>query len=449
MVGKNGCRVFFFVVILVTGSAFVFMNHSTANDDPFNTFREQVALEPEAREPLAGSRSDVTAISSEAGALVAIDRAGEVLYFNDSHDGYWDIDPNPEGETTVTYSATEKVKNSSLCRPLGRENYCVRQMIERMNLTTGNVTRLYSRIDPRYHYSEWHDVQQVNESHYVVADMFSDEVFIVNTTSGLVVWEWNAQNHLSLDTGNEYPKDWVHLNDVELLPDGRIMVSLRNQDQVVFLSKEGKVIDEFTLGREDEHSILYEQHNPDYIPEEKGGPAVLVADSENNRIVEYQWSDSTSWSQSWSWRDNQVQWPRDADRLPNAHTLITDTHGGRVIEIDRRGDIVWSIDVPLAYDSERLATGEESSGPSATAADLRSRVSSPVESTTLLSRIRSKVINELPNKWVNALEHVLPLWMGFYDFFLFVVCTLTLFIWLTFEGRWSNVRIRSPFVRKE
>jgi hypothetical protein len=39
------------------------------------------------------------------------------------------------------------------------------------------------------------------------------------------------------------------------------------------------------LGAEDEYDTLYEQHNPDYIPEERGDPAILVAKSQNNQLL--------------------------------------------------------------------------------------------------------------------------------------------------------------------
>jgi hypothetical protein len=75
-------------------------------------------------------------------------------------------------------------------------------------------------------------------------------------------------------------------------------------------------------------SLFYEQHNPDYIPEERGGPAVLVADSENGRVVEYGRTPGNgtpvtdgTWERTWQWRDGRLQWPRDADRLPNGGWL--------------------------------------------------------------------------------------------------------------------------------
>jgi len=65
---------------------------------------------------------------------------------------------------------------------------------------------------------------------------------------------------------------------------------------------------------------------------------------------------------------------RDADRLPNGNTLITDTHGNRVMAINESGDIVWEVESTLPYDAERLETGAESeSGQSARELGLESR----------------------------------------------------------------------------
>jgi len=91
-------------------------------------------------------------------------------------------------------------------------------------------------------------------------------VFVVDTETGIIEWEWEAQTDYGLDSGGVYPGDWTHLNDVEALPDGRLMVSLRNHDQVVFLDRDDGLQEEWTLGADDGHDVLHEQHNPDYIP---------------------------------------------------------------------------------------------------------------------------------------------------------------------------------------
>jgi hypothetical protein len=447
-------RFAFASVMLVAVLALVTMNVSSASTQIYADVREQATVPDDQREQLAPPRDGVTVVTShlgKAGEIVALAPDGTLLYHNGTHDGYWDIDPSPASDRTVVYSATTEVHNETLCEPVGRADYCIRQLVERANLTTGEVEVLYSRVDPRYHASEWHDVDRLNESHYVVADMHSDEVFVVNVTSGIVTWEWSVQNHLSLATGLGYPEDWSHINDVEVLPNGWIQVSLRNQDQVVFLNRETGVVENWTLGSEDDYDVLYEQHNPDYIAEANGGPAVLVAGSENNRVVEYQREDG-EWNRTWVWQDSLLQWPRDADRLSNGHTLITDTHGGRVIEVDESGDVVWRFDVPVAYEAERLNTGAEStSGPSATEAKLVSQTTDDHHTSDdagSAGDIKSAIKGLLPNKLLNAVAYITPVWMGLLDLAIAGVATLALLTWLGLELWWSKLALQRPVVRK-
>jgi len=158
--------------------------------------------------------------------------------------------------------------------------------------------------------------------------MVADQVFIVNTETEVVNWLWDAQSDFPLEGGHSWPRDWAHINDVEYIEEGqmegRIMASLRNQDQVVFLDREEGLLEDWTLGSEKEHDVLHEQHNPDFIPESQGGPAILVADSENAQIKEFQ-REGRRMDPDLALGDDQIQWPRDADRLPNGNTLISDT----------------------------------------------------------------------------------------------------------------------------
>lgn len=292
-------------------------------------------------------------------AIIAYSPEGEIVYYNDSLLVYNDVDPLKTGDSTVLYVGAEHLHRSK-CHATTN---CWLNVVETLNLTTGEVTRIYSRINPGGQ-NQWHDVDRIGDSRLLVADIAFDRVFIINTTSGVIEWAWDAQSDFRIRSGSGgvYPGDWTHLNDVELLEDGRVMVSLRNQDMVVFIDRQQGLQENWTLGADDKHSVLYEQHNPDYIPPERGGPSVLVADSENNRIVEYHRTESGEWVQTWEWTDPQLMWPRDADRLPNGNTLITDTNGGRVLEVNPQGEIVWSVKIRGAYDAERLGTGDESAG---------------------------------------------------------------------------------------
>lgn len=417
----------------------------------FTTRSEATGLDEKVGTQVAPPSNNTTVISTHLqfkGRLFSIGPDGTLTYFNDTYDGYFDVDPSPVGDRTVLYVASTRLPNSDTCAA----TICRQQVVERVNLSTGEVTRLHSEIGVPYSDAEWHDVDRVNDTHIAVADMQDDSVFILDTRTGVKTYEWDVQSYLPLETGNEYPGDWVHLNDVEVLEDGRLLASLRNQDQVVFLNRQG-VVEDMTLGGEDETDVLYEQHNPDYIPAERGGPALVVADSENNRVVEYQ-REGDEWIQSWIWQDARMQWPRDADRLPNGNTLITDSHADRVVEVNRSGGIVWEFPI-TAYEAERLETGDESAGgESAASLGLESVQPGRDEDTgstrqlTVADRVRRSITKTLPNKWINGVAAVSPSWMGFFGVFGLVFAVLTTIAWAGFEVWASGLRPRLPVYRK-
>ena len=235
--------------------------------------------------------------------IVALDENGSILYYDaDRHTRYWDVDPVPGKPLTVEYVYADHLEGA-ICETTNAtqhgvdqetweryeaarevEGVCTRNGIDRVNLSTGEVTPVWSIITPGKDETRYHDADRIDETHWVVADIYFDRVFVVNVSSGRIDPIWNASDSFSTDAGGPYPTDWTHINDVEVLPDGRIMVSVRNLDQVVFIDPESGLDAAWTLGADDEHDVLYEQHNPDFIPASAGGPAVLVSDSENGRV---------------------------------------------------------------------------------------------------------------------------------------------------------------------
>jgi hypothetical protein len=397
-----------FSVLIVTAVAFMTISvvFDITRGSTLDKASEQATVSFEDRTQLAPRANNTTVIAGQGfsgrnnWALFAIAPDGKLLYHNDTFDEYGDVDPAPTGQYTVTYIATE-VLSPADCRA---QTKCSRDVLLRTNLTTGKSEVLYTRIQATKPGENIHDVDRIDDSTFLVADIVYDEVFAVNITTGIVVWEWQAQEDYPLSGGGPYPEDWTHVNDVEVLGNGNYMVSLRNQDQVVFLDENG-LLPNMTLGAEDDHDVLFEQHNPDYIPPERGGPAVLVADSQNNRIVEFQ-RENGDWRQEWVWRDSTLRWPRDADRLPTGNTLITDSNADRVIEVDRNGAVVWSVDVATPYEAERLETGDESAtGRSARAANLTSRTY-----TGTKSRLRAVLRDTVPPKVANAIRFLYPGW---------------------------------------
>ena len=388
-----------------------------------------------------------TFVGDSPGELVAVAPDGSVAYYDDTYQAYWDVDPVEGTESTVEYVAAEYL-SAEQCEAA---TDCYRNTVLRTNVSTGETREVYGYVVRNEPSIRWHDVDRVDENHLAVADISEDRAFVVDTETGIVEWQWDAQSDLPLDSGGEYPTDWTHINDVEILDDGRFMLSLRNQDRVVFVDPETGVEEDWTLGEEDNYDILYEQHNPDYIPPSEGGPAVLVADSHNNRVVEYQRVDG-EWEQTWQYGDAVLQWPRDGDRLPNGHTLITDSNGDRVVEVDESGDVVWKLNVNLPYEAERLGTGDESTGgPSAASADLQSHEAGDGGGDGL--SLRSIAYAIVPGEIILGLGFVLPGWMGFREALVVGGLVGTLGLWAVLELYWAPwaVSLHKPvrFRRKE
>ncbi|WP_053948258.1 arylsulfotransferase family protein [Halolamina sediminis] len=404
-------------------------------------------------EAVVGEREGITVVATDSNAFVSDEsdapRAqaelaafapdGSVYYYQNDHTRYWDVDPVEGTSHTVEFVYADHL-DADECDG----SVCTRNGIERVNLTTGERTDVFSRITAGKHSTRWHDADRIDDERLLIADIAQDRAFIVNTTTGLIEWSWEAQADYDVSSGGPFPEDWTHINDVEHVEiDGQkaVMVSLRNQDQVAFVGMDGELKENWTLGTDGDHATLYEQHNPDFIPAERGGPALLVGDSENGRIVEYQREDG-EWVESWTWTDQRMQWPRDADRLPNGHTLITDSNGDRVVEVDREGEIVWSADVGFPYESERLGTGDESTGgESAASLGLPSHEPAP-ENASLFDRVQ----NALPPAIANAISYAFPRWVGLLEGSAIVVLLGSLLRWATLEYCWRDrtVAFRSP-----
>ena len=231
--------------------------------------------------------------------------------------------------------------------------------------------------------SEVHDVEQLDSGEYLLTDMDSERIFTVQ--DGEITWQWNASSFYDAPP-DPTRTDWLHINDVDVIAEGRYLVSVRNANQLLILER-GKgvveVINEDTTDRNDANcqgsgglrdtdgdgdvrcgdpSVLDHQHNPQYL----GDGAILVADSENDRVVELH-EEGGEWTVAWRLErtgDVALSWPRDADRLPNGNTLITDTLNKRLVEVNGSGAAVWSYGTDrIPYEADRLPIGEAVGGP--------------------------------------------------------------------------------------
>ncbi|MDS0241358.1 MULTISPECIES: aryl-sulfate sulfotransferase [unclassified Haloferax] len=287
-----------------------------------------------------------------AAMLVGIRPSGEVVgVHNDSANGRWWV-----------YDI-ERLANDNLLLSTTEPGISI---VEELNATTGEhvSTRRFPNV------LDSHDADLINGDELLLNDMSrngNDRVIVYNLSSEEIVWEYRFDDYPTAfpkEGGGEYGGDWTHNNDIDQIRPGVFMVSVRNFDQVVAIDRETKEI-RWTLGNDDNRDILFEQHNPDYIEGENGTATVIVADSRNDRVVEYS-RENDKWVRTWVLRGGGLNEPRDADRLPNGNTLVVDRRGDRLLEVTPQGDVVWEFYAPWQpYDAERIGTGDGSTAPTA------------------------------------------------------------------------------------
>jgi len=366
--------------------------------------------------------------------VVEVDDTGDFQQEFDISGGkgyFYDVDPLPDGTVLIS---------------LGKHNSS------------------FIRYDPDSGQRVWteqlgtddtHDADLINGDELLVADMRNynetsgrneDRIFVYNRTQGAVVWEFQFERIYDRENGGDYTDDWTHVNDVDKVGDGLYMASPRNMDQVVLINRSTKEV-EWALGADDNHSILYEQHNPTYIEGEDGTPTVLVADSENDRVVEYARVDG-EWERTWELGvGDNMNWPRDADRLPNGNTLVVDSLNHRAIEVTPTGEIVWEYYVSWGtYDAERVALGDEPGGPTireqgATGAYALNGSASLTPgtsdrqtftgwlSTTFAGTPIGGPVGAFANRWSKVIPWIRPTWLNSWAFASVVGAVLVGLVW--------------------
>ena len=320
-----------------------------------------------------------------------------------------------------------------------------------------------------------HDVDRINEHELLVADMraYNEStgendagLFVYNRTTGEEVYRWYARSIYDESQGGAYEEDWTHINDVEVVDEGEYLLSVRNMDEVILVNRTTDSV-EWRLGTDGNHSILYEQHNPDYVESEDGTPTLIVADSENDRVVEYEMveegngSGNSEWERTWTLGVNgSLNWPRDADRLPNGNTLVTDSLNHRVVEVTPEGEVVWEYYAPWGtYEAERVETGDESSGPTMRDQGVEGEFSlngsaavtpGTSERATFAEWLRgasagtllSGPLGFVADRWAHAVPWIRPVWMTPWAFVAAIGAGLVALGWATGEIVYNRRTIR-------
>jgi hypothetical protein len=295
------------------------------------------------------------------GGYVAELSGRSVAWREDSSDTYFDVTKLSNGTLLAAYMTTGYERCGEYESPCPRTGYRVIDPDP-----TPQVVAEWSFPVRSRHNSEVHDVEPLPGGGVLLVDMEHERVVVVE--NGTVTWEWLASERYDAPE-DPTRTDWLHMNDVDRIGDGRYLVSVRNANQLLVLERGEGVVevinrDEDGDGVGDEE-LLHRQHNPQWL----GDGAVLVADSENHRVVELHRTANGSWEPAWVLRGadgRKFDWPRDADRLPNGTTLITDTRNARLVEVNETGSVVWTARLDyqaLPYEADRLPHGERVGAP--------------------------------------------------------------------------------------
>jgi hypothetical protein len=372
------------VLALVLAALFVSAAAATYGYDPPEAEAGTVSSRPAGETVVAvqGWHVDGRGNENKPARLVAFDPAGDVSWTYDGSERtvgwFYDADPLPNGTLLVVNTI--------------RENGSGKTLVYEFDPATGD--RLWTE---RFDITDTHDAELLGDDRLLVANMRAwdpadresdDRLFVYDRSEERVVWEWYFRDHYPASTDGGMDPDWTHVNDVDAVGESRILASPRNFDQVVLIDRETGQIT-LRLGRDDARGILDRQHNPTYLETEDGRPVILVADSENDRVVEYTCVErvgrTCDWERTWTVGTGDLNWPRDANRLPNGNTLITDSRNHRVIEVTPTGRVVWEVYVPWGpFSATRPVHGDEAVR-SPTMADLGYRGSYGLEGSAGLT----------------------------------------------------------------
>lgn len=175
------------------------------------------------------------------------------------------------------------------------------------------------------------------------------------TTRGELVREWRSWEHLDVEVDRIGPgpmsrSEWTHGNGLAELPDGDILVSMRQLSVVLRIDRTtGAILQRIGSGE------LAGQHSPWLT----GEGTMLVFDNgfhrddgwpPYSRVVEF---DLDSGEIVWTYLDS-VRWDffsalqSSVQRLENGNTLVCEGLTGRVFEITADGTVAWEYVNPFA-----------------------------------------------------------------------------------------------------
>lgn len=185
---------------------------------------------------------------------------------------------------------------------------------------------------------------------------YEDPQAIEVNRAGAIVWSWHAKDEYAdsryKDIRSRDAGDWTHVNSVQRLPDGNTLISVRNWNLLVAVDRGGRTA--WTTGGRGTidcpHTPVVMDDGTIIVSEPIKG-RVVIWDPKKKQIV-WRWPART-WRRGGDYYFFRAAWP-----LPNGNIFMIDSCG-QLLEVTRKGDIVWQVRKPTWERRSRPLRKEE------------------------------------------------------------------------------------------
>lgn len=276
-----------------------------------------------------------------------LSRNGSVVWQSDESWANFDVSPLSDNRVLTAFTQKDAIQCGPYTPPCARTGFRI------YDYRSDTLLREWTYPTRHHRNREVHDVEMMPNGDVLVVGMDRERIFTVDPT-GSITWQWNASSYYD-PPEDPTRTDWLHMNDVDRIGEDRYLVSVRNKNQILIIDRDEGVVE--VINEDGDPDVIEEQHNPQWL----GDGGVLVADSQNDRVVELAERNGT-WEVAWELRGTGglgFHWPRDVDLLANGNLLVTDSFNDRVVEVQRNGSLVWSVSPGrIPYEADRLPYGE-------------------------------------------------------------------------------------------
>jgi hypothetical protein len=165
--------------------------------------------------------------------------------------------------------------------------------------------------------------------HVIITDQANERIILVELFSHQIVWQYGTTGVVGSG-----PNQLNNPNSAEVLGNGHVLIADENNNRVIEINTSGRILHQFTAGGTVSGAAFASR---------LANGNTLITDSNNNRIVEVDRNDMIVWQYVTNLRPNSNAnpLPTRAVRLRNGNTLISDQFNNVVIEVTPDGQIVF------------------------------------------------------------------------------------------------------------